>query len=1350
MRKKVFSLLLAACLAVGMLPTTGGVAYAETLETLSDGGQCQQMYEGSNINAQNYGNSYPYWSSPVESYLVPMSDGGTMRVQAGDHIEGILVEYYDADHNAQVARTKVIPEELPIFGGFYATSDAYYVLTGQNNPDESADVEVYRITKYDTNWNRVGSDGLKNCNTTKPFDAGSARMEAYGDYLLVRTSHEMYQSSDGLNHQSNVTIQLDMRTMEITDSYTQVMNTGYGYVSHSFNQFLHVEDGHIIAVDHGDAHPRSAVLIKYPTDVTSGKFTTGSCSVTNVMTFPDVKNYNDTGSSVGAFELSASSYLIAGNSGIKEGVIGETHNVFVAAVDKQTDEVTTNWLTNFAEGDGTTSTPHMVKLSDNRFVVLWTRGQNVCYVEVNGEGQAVSSTYSMKGELSDCAPVVSGGNITWYTWRNDVLTFYDINTSDLSSNQKTDVVAGHQYEVIKTEIKTEGGISTLRCSVCGTEKQVAVYNFYGVYWNEDDGTGSYSTGSFSGEYNVGDVIYFEVANTREPSDEGLELNQEWTIDVSDEDKVLCTITYDGHGYMMGYFTMLSSGTATLSFCPRYNPDNKQTFSLNIASDPVSGIEVSPTILELLEGTTGQLETTVTPDSADQSVTFSSSDNTVATVSGEGLVTAVKAGTATITVTAADQTHTAQCTVTVTAHEHTFDDIWHKDETGHWHQCTQDTVRKDEAAHSMREVIDQAATEEQTGRKHEECTVCGYTGAEIEIPKLDHTHAMTYHAEVAATCTQAGVKAYYACSKCGKSYSDEAGNLEITDLVIAALGHRFQNYNFDEGSASCTEDGTETAKCDRCDVTDTRTAEGTKLPHVMAAWTTTVEPTCTVAGTKTRKCQNCDYTESDEIAALGHSWEEVLDRPATEEQTGLKHQECTVCHEKGEETEIPKLDHTHVMTYHEGADATCTESGTKAYYVCSKCGNYYSDETGSLEIADPVIPALGHSFQNYNFDEGSASCTADGTETAKCDRCDVTDTRTAEGTKLPHEMSAWTVVNPTCTEAGSRSRNCQNCDYTESEEIAALGHKWSEVVTWAEDYSHAEVTADCENDPNHTETHDAVITVKDTSTCVDAGVITYTGTVTLSDGTVFTDSKTEEGAALGHSFSNYVLNSDKSETAKCDRCSETDTRKSNIQIKDETNVNVKVDIGGLDLNKTVENLAQHDVEVILHQETASDKNVTELAGKVDGDYESAGTFEIKLLLSVDGKEQGELTEEFGSVQLSLSVGATYAGKKAVVYQLHGNEIILHSGLTVDANGNVTFKIDKLSSFMVAVQKDEPVQDSSDDDSQETENVKATPAAQVYLSPKTEESISMSLWVSGLALASAFVCAILAGVKKKQKS
>ena len=73
-----------------------------------------------------------------------------------------------------------------------------------------------------------------------------------------------------------------------------------------------------------------------------------------------------------------------------------------------------------------------------------------------------------------------------------------------------------------------------------------------------------------------------------------------------------------------------------------------------------------TTVELTEGAETTLTATVNPSNAtNRNVTWTSSDNAVATVAN-GKVTAVKVGTATITVKTEDGNKTATCTVTVTA------------------------------------------------------------------------------------------------------------------------------------------------------------------------------------------------------------------------------------------------------------------------------------------------------------------------------------------------------------------------------------------------------------------------------------------------------------------------------------------------------------------------------------------------------------------------------------------------------------------------------------------------------------------------------------------------------------
>lgn len=89
-------------------------------------------------------------------------------------------------------------------------------------------------------------------------------------------------------------------------------------------------------------------------------------------------------------------------------------------------------------------------------------------------------------------------------------------------------------------------------------------------------------------------------------------------------------------------------------------------TIHTANVPATGVGVAPSSLTLEEGETATLVATVTPNTAtNKAVAWSSSAEGVATVSDEGVVTAVAAGTATITATTESGSFTDTCSVTVT-------------------------------------------------------------------------------------------------------------------------------------------------------------------------------------------------------------------------------------------------------------------------------------------------------------------------------------------------------------------------------------------------------------------------------------------------------------------------------------------------------------------------------------------------------------------------------------------------------------------------------------------------------------------------------------------------------------
>ncbi|SEF48674.1 hypothetical protein SAMN04487934_101313 [Eubacterium ruminantium] len=373
-----------------------------------------------NVNKHEY--SW-YMANPINSYIEGI-DGGYERVE---FISGnVVIENYDSNFNCYSYKKK--QAELPLFGGFYSGAVYNYIVYGQNNPDESDEKEVIRIVKYDKKWNRLDSCSFYGANTEKPFQAGTLRMDESGDHLVIRTCHTMYQSDDGYNHQANIMIKMKTSTMEIIDSFTDVANLNSGYVSHSFNQFVKIDNENIIAVDHGDAYPRQVVIGKYSNTVTSPSL--GRYSNTSLCDISGSVGANYTGVSVGGFEISESGYLTAlssvkmGDSYNSSGI----RNIKVVYTDKNLSNVNTVQLTDYAEGGSeTASNPFLVKISDNLFTVIWQEKNSqqsqpgVYYAFVDGTGKKKGSVGFIPNlKLSDCDPKYIDGKIVWYVTQSGV------------------------------------------------------------------------------------------------------------------------------------------------------------------------------------------------------------------------------------------------------------------------------------------------------------------------------------------------------------------------------------------------------------------------------------------------------------------------------------------------------------------------------------------------------------------------------------------------------------------------------------------------------------------------------------------------------------------------------------------------------------------------------------------------------------------------------------------------------------------------------------------------------------------------------------------------------------------
>lgn len=119
----------------------------------------------------------------------------------------------------------------------------------------------------------------------------------------------------------------------------------------------------------------------------------------------------------------------------------------------------------------------------------------------------------------------------------------------------------------------------------------------------------------------------------------LPVNAKYTLTWSISDNSVASISQDG------LLTGKSEGAADLKVKTQ---NGIYTMLRVVVSKPApTSVSVKPSTLSIIEGESKYLSATVLPSHANQSVTWSSSDPTVATISSTGKVTALRAGTATI-------------------------------------------------------------------------------------------------------------------------------------------------------------------------------------------------------------------------------------------------------------------------------------------------------------------------------------------------------------------------------------------------------------------------------------------------------------------------------------------------------------------------------------------------------------------------------------------------------------------------------------------------------------------------------------------------------------------------------
>ena len=192
----------------------------------------------------------------------------------------------------------------------------------------------------------------------------------------------------------------------------------------------------------------------------------------------NVSGYNETGASVGGFELSSENCIIVGNAvdfTASRAEYYEMRNIFLSITDTQLTKTKVVWLTDYASNELVqVRTPHLVKIEKDSFLVMWevyfeeTEKTYTELLTIDGSGNITSDKVITDMRLSDCAPILcSDGLVRWYATGKSTPVVYTVNPLDLKA------VHTHVFDdgtITKEATCKENGITLYTCIGCGETK----------------------------------------------------------------------------------------------------------------------------------------------------------------------------------------------------------------------------------------------------------------------------------------------------------------------------------------------------------------------------------------------------------------------------------------------------------------------------------------------------------------------------------------------------------------------------------------------------------------------------------------------------------------------------------------------------------------------------------------------------------------------------------------------------------------------------------------------------------------------------------------------------------------
>ena len=376
----------------------------------------------------------------------------------------LILQKYNNDFKVQsklvIDNSYIVPKEAAetdmLLGGVYEGAEYNFVVTGRHNINEDDAVCTLRVTKFSKDWSFIAACDISNQDDVEIYGAFQACGIDFAEKdgkLWISTGRTGY-GKDGYHHQGKMNLIVRISDMKLLGSAADFF--------HSFSQYLTVCNAQVYQCEMSEGTRKILVERLEEDNYTGGwnyNWAAGAEDVTSVLDcwtsdaygmwsyplYAEIAGFSssDTRDRLVTAYVTKDQDVLQQNSGNEYDL---EYGMWVASTTTDLKDTT---YTKLSDSGIFSDEYYMVKVNDNKFVVLWgvqgyvyvnydyASATPVQYACVDAYGNRLTDTVTLDAGLGSAQPVTDeNGNVVWCVeeYNEDIkekeLVFYTLNVDE--------------------------------------------------------------------------------------------------------------------------------------------------------------------------------------------------------------------------------------------------------------------------------------------------------------------------------------------------------------------------------------------------------------------------------------------------------------------------------------------------------------------------------------------------------------------------------------------------------------------------------------------------------------------------------------------------------------------------------------------------------------------------------------------------------------------------------------------------------------------------------------------------------------------------------------------------------